>query len=125
MTWANHIEILQDGFSVNNSSVETLTSEGITCMVYSSNESDYMSVERKQRSPHRRRCIDGKTTGCGSCVGYCTFIEHPGYLTQQLRKTHNCIKKGCHYYRPKEKPAAAQPYLVTVLSKYVCTSRHA
>ena len=77
MTWANHIEILQDGFSVNNSTVETLTSEGITCMVYSSNESDYMSVERKQRSPHHRRCIDGKTTGCGNCVGYCTFIEHP------------------------------------------------
>lgn len=45
-------------------------------------------------SPHHRRCIDGTVTGCGNCVGYCQFRDHPGYLTKDLRKQHDCIKKG-------------------------------
>lgn len=55
-------------------------------------------------SPHHRRCIDGKNTGCGNCVGYCKYNGHPGYLTKELRKKHDCIKKGCNYYVPKTKP---------------------
>ncbi len=53
--------------------------------------------------PHHRKCIDGKITGCGNCVGYCKYCEHPGYLTKDLRKKHDCIKKNCNYYVPKTK----------------------
>lgn len=47
---------------------------------------------------YNRRCIDGTVTGCGKCVGYCAFYEHTGFLTKELRKQHNCLKKGCRYY---------------------------
>jgi len=50
---------------------------------------------------HNKRCIDGSITGCGKCIGYCQFREHPGYLTKKLRKEHDCINKGCRYYIPK------------------------
>ena len=56
--------------------------------------------------PHIRKCIDGTITGCGKCVGYCRFRDHPGYLTKELRKDHDCIKKGCRYSEPKQKPSA-------------------
>ncbi len=65
----------------------------------------YSSYEAKNTTPHHRKCIDGKVTGSGNCVGYCQYCQHPGYLTKELRKEHNCIKKGCNYYLPKEKPA--------------------
>ena len=52
---------------------------------------------------HVRRCIDGSFTGCGNCVGYCNFHEHPGYLTKDLRKKHNCVNKACRYYERKQK----------------------
>ena len=80
-------------------------------IVYSNvSSSEYFSVDN---SPHHRRCIDGKVTGCGNCVGYCKFHEHPGYLTKNLRKQHDCIKKGCNYYVPKSKPAAfVSPFAV-------------
>ena len=71
-------------------------------VVYTFIESDlYHYMESKQESPHRRKCIDGSVTGSGNCVGYCRFCEHPGYLTKELRKEHDCIKKGCHYYTAK------------------------
>ncbi len=64
-------------------------------------------------SPHHRRCIDGRITGCGNCVGYCSFRDHPGYLTKDLRKKHDCIKKACNYYVPKAKPVITQsPFAV-------------
>ena len=50
-----------------------------------------------------RRCIDGTKTGCGKCVGYCTYYEHTGFLTEALRNKHNCLRKGCKYYVKKEK----------------------
>ena len=55
------------------------------------------------RDPHTRRCIDGSHTGCNRCVGYCTYYEHRGFLTKELRKQHDCLKKGCRYYVNKEK----------------------
>ncbi len=55
------------------------------------------------RQGHERRCIDGRITGSGNCIGYCTFDEHSGFLTRELRKEHDCIKKGCRYYLPKAK----------------------
>ena len=63
----------------------------------------YEMHERTYRDTYNRRCIDGSITGCGKCVGYCEFADHPGYLTKEMRREHNCIKKGCHYYRQKEK----------------------
>lgn len=49
------------------------------------------------------RCINGQITGSSACVGYCQYCEHPGYLTKELRKQHNCIQKECRYYVPKPK----------------------
>ena len=63
----------------------------------------YNTYESHKNTPHHRKCIDGKITGSGKCVGYCEFRDHPGYLTKELRRKHNCIKKGCNYYVPKEK----------------------
>ncbi len=66
-------------------------------------ETHYALMERNSRMGVNRRTIDGKITGCGKCVGYCSFYEHPGYLTKEIRKQHDCIKKGCYYYSPKVK----------------------
>ena len=63
----------------------------------------YSAYESQLKTPHHRKCIDGTITGCGKCVGYCQYQEHPGFLTKDLRKEHNCIKKGCYYYLPKVK----------------------
>lgn len=64
---------------------------------------DYAYYDSRQKSPHHRRCIDGCVTGCGNCVGYCTYEGHSGFLTEQLCKEHNCIEKGCYYFLPKPK----------------------
>lgn len=74
--------------------------------VYRTNENLYRILEQKESSPHHRRCINGQITGCGKCVGYCSYNGHPGYLTNKLRKEHNCIKKKCFYYVAKNK----EPY---------------
>lgn len=68
-------------------------------------KSEYERLENKLTSVHHCRCIDGKITGRGSCVGYCKFKDHPGFLTAELRKVHNCLIKGCHYYLAKERTA--------------------
>ena len=60
------------------------------------------------KANHNRKLITGRTTGCGNCVGYCEYEEHPGYLNTALRKEHNCVKKGCNYYIPKRKQASAE-----------------
>ena len=70
-------------------------------VVYMSNGNNYQRIDGHHASPHHRRCIDGKITGCGNCVGYCQYSEHPGYLTKELRKRHDCINKGCYHYIPK------------------------
>lgn len=62
---------------------------------------DYVFYERKYGESHDRRCIDGKITGCGNCVGYCQYTGHSGFLTKKHRAKHNCIEKGCFYYVPK------------------------
>lgn len=72
-------------------------------IVYSTDRSYYRQMESMQVSPHKRKCIDGKVTGSGKCVGYCRFNGHRGYLTSELRKQHNCLGKDCYYYSPKEK----------------------
>lgn len=63
----------------------------------------YEYYESASPSRVNRRCINGRITGSGKCVGYCTYDGHPGFLTKELRKEHNCIGKGCFYYIAKER----------------------
>lgn len=70
-------------------------------LIYSTEDNRYVQYEMQSKSRINRRCIDGSFTGCGNCVGYCQYREHPGFLTQKQRKEHNCIDKQCHYYIPK------------------------
>lgn len=64
----------------------------------------YAYYEGRSHSRINRICIDGRVTGCGKCVGYCQYSGHPGFLTRDLRKQHNCIGRGCYYYvsRPRK-----------------------
>lgn len=57
--------------------------------------------EKQHSGGYNRKTIDGKTVGCSRCVGYCRYDGHPGYLTAELRKKHNCCKKNCNYYISK------------------------
>lgn len=63
----------------------------------------YEKLEKVYGNNHNRKTISGQIVGSNKCVGYCKFKEHAGFLTQQNRKEHNCIGKGCNYYVPKEK----------------------
>lgn len=78
--------------------------------VYSTANNKYENYEKESRYRYNRRCIDNSVTGCGNCVGYCQYSEHPGFLTAKLRKQHDCIKKQCFYYVPKpSKQKATKP----------------
>ena len=73
---------------------------------------DYSYLDEIQGSDRRRRCIDGRITGRGNCVGYCNYAKHPGFLTAGLCEEHHCAEKGCHYFLPKpkqEKAAVKRP----------------
>lgn len=73
-----------------------------TNLVYSSaSVRDYTFYNNRNPYDYNRRAIDGRIVGCGKCVGYCQYREHPGFLTESLRKEHNCIKKQCDYYLSK------------------------
>ena len=61
----------------------------------------YSQYEAQSKSKYNRKCIDGKITGCGNCVGYCVFDGHPGFLTEKLRTQHHCKSKKCFYYIEK------------------------
>ncbi len=65
----------------------------------------YSLYEMKSAGGHSRKCIDGKITGCGNCVGYCRYVGHPGFLTLKHRDEHDCLGKGCHYFLPKPRQA--------------------
>lgn len=84
-----------------------------------SNITMYEYYEKRSHSPYNRRLIDGTITGCGKCVGYCQYCEHPGFLTKELRKQHNCLGKECHYYVPKERTVVSKP-IVGVSPDTVC-----
>ena len=87
---------------------------------------DYSYLDEVQGSDHRRRCIDGKITGRGNCVGYCQCDDHPGFLTAKHCIEHRCVEKGCHYYMPKTKKEKAvclqsdpQTDIVAIASKEI------
>lgn len=63
----------------------------------------YDYFENRSKSEYTRKCIDNRIVGSNKCVGYCIFEEHRGFLTRELRKKHNCIKKRCDYYIHKNK----------------------
>ena len=70
-------------------------------IVYTTEINLYTEYEKRSPSRTTRRCIDGRITGCGNCVGYCQYIDHPGFLTANQREEHDCINKKCNYYIPK------------------------
>lgn len=81
----------------------------ITNNAYFEMNHNYAFYEQQSGSPYNRRCIDGRITGCGNCVGYCQYKEHPGFLTEKLRMEHDCIGKGCYYYVAKPKQEKRPP----------------
>lgn len=62
---------------------------------------DYNTYDAKYTSTFNRPCIDGKISGCGKCVAYCSYEGHPGFLTDELQKKKNCIEKGCRHFIQK------------------------
>lgn len=70
-------------------------------VVYTTEIDRYSFFERKSPSAHTRRCIDNTITGSNKCVGYCQYDGHPGFLTKELLKLHNCIKKECYHFIAK------------------------
>ena len=59
--------------------MNTIYRESTVC--YSTETDVYGQYERKSPTKYNRKCIDGSITGCGNCVGYCQYKEHPGFLT--------------------------------------------
>ncbi len=52
---------------------------------------------------YEKPAFNGKTVGTNKCVGFCRYNGHRGFITKDLRKQHNCCKKGCAFYVPKSK----------------------
>ena len=42
--------------------------------------------------------IDGKYAKAGNVVGRCNSSVHPGFLTKQLIKSHDCIARTCSFF---------------------------
>jgi len=68
---------------------------------YSGTYEEYQKLEEVYGNGRNRRCINGRSTGCGKCVGFCKYSGHPGFLTEDQRSAHHCIEKGCNYYLSK------------------------
>ncbi len=47
------------------------------------------------------RCIDGTLHGQNKCVGFCTYEQHPGFLTARQERKHQCHGKACFYHHSK------------------------
>lgn len=92
--------------------------------VYSTVESQYEQYEKRCRLKYDRRCIDNTVTGCNKCVGYCLYEEHPGFLTEELRKKHNCIGKQCFHYVSKQKKKNT-PQRIDLTSSILAVARKA
>lgn len=61
-----------------------------------------ITITQSSGNNNHCRCINGMVTGSNKCVGFCSYSGHPGYLTQDLRKRKNCIKKECRHYLTKQ-----------------------
>lgn len=93
--------------------------------VYSTAESLYEQYEKRYCSKYDRRCIDNTVTGCNKCVGYCQYEEHPGFLTEELRKKRNCIGKQCFHYVAKPKKKKTPQLIVDLTSSILAVVRKA
>lgn len=76
---------------------------------YTGTFEEYQRMEERCGQGHNRKCIDGRVTGCGKCVGYCKYAGHPGFLTERQRAEHDCLGKGCAYYLPKPEKIRSLP----------------
>lgn len=72
-------------------------------IIYSSPENVYVEYEKNSPTAYTRRSITGAVVGCSKCVGYCKYHGHPGFLTKEQRRQHDCLNKGCYYYIKKQK----------------------
>ncbi len=70
--------------------------------LWTTDKSTYSYFESICTLDYNVRSIDNRIIGVSKCVGYCRFEEHRVFLTRELRKKHNCIKKNCYYYVPKK-----------------------
>lgn len=77
-------------------------------IVYFTEGNLYEQYEKKYHLRHNMRCIDNTITGRNKCVGYCKCNRHTGFLTDKLRKEHNCVGKQCAYYVAKSKKVSSQ-----------------
>lgn len=82
-------------------------------LVYSTAGNEYHIYEMQTGDRFRLRCIDGRRTSCGNCVGYCRYSGHEGFLTRELRKEHNCLGKQCDYYLPKPRNKQKETVVIT------------
>ena len=72
-----------------------------TTLQFSTRTQNYEQLEARFGNGHNRRLINGKTTGCGNCVGYCRFAGHPGFINDRQRNAHQCVARDCLYYVAK------------------------
>ena len=68
-----------------------------TTSLIDSTYSDFLSLQRGYQCPS----ITGRLIGCSCAVGYCTFSEHPGFLSQALMREHRCLEHHCYYFRDR------------------------
>lgn len=89
-------------------------------LFYSTEKNIYKEMALKYGNSYVRQTIDGNCVGCGKCVGFCQYDGHPGFLTSEQRKTHDCLGKNCFYYVSKpvseKKPSVLQNEMHEMLS---------
>lgn len=101
-------------------------------VVYSTTDNRYEKYEKQCRSKYDRRCIDNTITGCNKCVGYCQYEGHSGFLTEELRKEHNCIGKQYFHYvvKPKKKTSPqlivdSTSSILSMVQRIMCQNEYA
>lgn len=82
-------------------------------------QTKYQQLEAQYGKGYDRRLIDGRITGCGKCVGFCQYHNHSGFLTKEQRKEHDCLRKQCFYYVPKQ--GCENGTVITFASAYAMT----
>lgn len=55
-----------------------------------------------ERNDKTCKLITGRITGINKACAYCSYGEHPGYLTVELEEKKGCLKKECHHHKPTQ-----------------------
>lgn len=58
---------------------------------------EHPSFLSDKESAPQVHCINSRLIGRSKCTWFCNFDVHRGYLTEDLLKEHDCIKKSCIY----------------------------